>query len=298
MSHTIIVPLDGSKESEQSIPFAQLLAARTGSTMLLLSVVEISTEFDAWVEAAPFSLEDDLDRWIEDRREYLNSLAVSMDEDATVEIRAGRPAHEIVGVVESVESPIVVIASHGRGGVQQFVLGSVALQVVHDVHTPVVVIRIQDDAGKAPASIERVLLPADASDFSDSAIHEALDILGDPKPTLQLLHVLEEPRWSGRSVDASLVAQYLEASRESSRDHLNQVAATLRSRGYEVDLELRDGRVSYEILAIAADQGVDLIAMATHGRGGVGRLLLGSVAQRVLHQASVPLMLIHPEDGK
>jgi nucleotide-binding universal stress UspA family protein len=294
---TVIVPLDGSSGSEQSIPFARLVAERHGAAMTLVSVVEISTEFDAWIDTAPFTLEDYLDDWLDERQAYLDELVARAGSRATAVVRVGRPAAETMAVVDESEDPIIVMASHGRGGIQQFVLGSVALQVVHDAHDPVIVVRMRDDGAASASVLERVLLPLDGSDFSEQVIERSLSIAGEPKPALHLLRVLETPGWASAPFDAGLVGQYIEASREEARETLAAEAARLEGQGYSVTWEVRDGSPGTEILAVAAERGASLIAMATHGRGGIGRLLLGSVAQRVLNGASVPLLLIRPDAG-
>jgi nucleotide-binding universal stress UspA family protein len=142
-----------------------------------------------------------------------------------------------------------------------------------------------------------MLLPLDGSEFSEQVIDDALAIAGEPKPALHLLRVLETPTWAGQSFDAGLVGQYIEASREEAREALAAEAARLEGLGYRTTWEVRDGGPGTEILNAADERQASLIAMATHGRGGLGRLLLGSVAQRVLNRARVPLLLIHPDQG-
>ena len=293
----VIVPLDGSQEAEQALPVAQLIAGRHDAKLKLVSVVEVTAEFDAWIETAPFSLEGELDSWLAERREYLGNVANRLGDGVETEVRVGRPADEIRAAVEASEDVVVVIASHGRGGLQQLVLGSVALKVIHDVHNPVIAVHIQGGEAAAPAALERVLLPTDGSEFSESIIESALAVIGEPKPQLHLVRVMETPTWGLASQDAGLVGQYLESTREINEQHLAKLADELRQRGYEVTAELRDGKPGDQILAAAADYGADMIAMATHGRGGIGRLLLGSVAQHVLHRTEVPLLLIRPQTG-
>jgi nucleotide-binding universal stress UspA family protein len=294
MTTTVIVPLDGSEASEVALGIARALQTRRGGTLKLLSVVEVTTEFDAWIETAPFTLEEELDSWLNERREYLDSVAQRLGQDVETEVRVGRPAHEICAAATAADDVVLVMASHGRGGLQQFILGSVALSVVHDVHCPVVVVNMQDAQAQAPSSLDSVLLPTDGSEFSEGVIDRALMILGEPKPTIRLMQVLEHPGWASHSMNAGLVSQYLDASRQASQERLDALTAELRARGYQAEAELRAGSAADGILESATENGVDLIAMATHGRGGVGRLLLGSIAQRVLNRSSVPLLLLRP----
>ena len=299
MTRTVLVPLDSSEASEEALPIAREVWKRQGGQLKLLSVVEVSTEFDAWIETAPFSLEDELDRWLAERREYLDAIATSFGGNVVTEVRVGRPSSEICAAAEEVgEDVVVVMASHGRGGLQQFILGSSALSVVHDLHCPVIVVHMSDSEAEAPSSLDSVLLPTDGSPFSEGIIDEALAILGEPKPKVRLVQVLEHPAWATHSMNAGLVSQYLDASRELSQEHLDEITAKLRERGYEAAAELRSGSAADGILEAAEVHDSDLIAMATHGRSGVSRLLLGSVAQRVLNRTRAPLLLIHPQSSE
>ena len=295
MSNTVIVPLDGSQTSEQALPFAQLLAEREGARVVLMTVLEISSEFGAWVETAPVSLEEDLRSLIDERQEYLRGHAERFGPETETLVRVGRPAEQIRDVVDEFDDPLLVMASHGRGGIQQFVLGSVALKVVQDVHTPVVVVRIQEDV-KAPDALDSLLVPLDGSAFSAQIIDEALAIASEPRPRIYLVSVLEAPSWAAHAFNAGLVGQYVEATREMHEEQLKSVAERLTADGYEVEWSLRTGNAGDQIVAAAEEHGASMIAMATHGRGGLGRLLLGSVAQRVLNRATVPLLLVRPKD--
>ncbi len=296
MSRTVIVPLDGSKASEDSLPFARLLAERSGAALILMSVVEVTTEFDAWIDTAPFSLEEEMSNWIDERQEYLRQLAEGFKGESHTIVRVGRPADEIREVVKGANEPVLVMASHGRSGIQQFVLGSVALQIVHQLHCPVVTIHMQASGSPAPSSLDRILFPLDGSTFSEQIIEQALAIVGRPAPALHLTRVLEAPVWASHSFNAGLVGEYLAASRELIEEEMQELADRLTQEGYSAEWSIRDGNPGDQIIEAANACGAGLIAMATHGRGGLGRLLLGSVAQRVLHRTNVPLLLIHPND--
>jgi nucleotide-binding universal stress UspA family protein len=295
---TVVVPLDGSEQAEQAVPIAQALAQRNNAPIVLLSVVEIALEFDAWLDASMVSLEDEMQEWVADRREYLDGIAARIGgSNVTTEIRAGTPSHEIAGYVEDVDDPVIVMASHGRGGIEQMIVGSVAFRVIHDVRCPILVTRISEGRGaSADASFNKLLIPVDGSEFSESIIGRALATVGDPRPAVHLLRVMEEPTWSRRSFNHGLVGQYLEATRQEAEQHLTGLAEQLSGQGHEATWEVRNGDVTEEILKCAADAGASEVAMATHGRGGLGRALLGSVAQRVLQRGNLPLLLIRPQE--
>lgn len=298
MAGTVVVPLDGSELAEQAIPIARALAARNNAPAVLLSVVEIAMEFDTWVDASMVSLKDELAEWIDDRRQYLEEIAArDGDGNVTTEIRAGTPSKEIAAYVDEVDDPVIVMASHGRGGIEQVVIGSVAFRIIHDVNCPVLVTRMAEEgAAPAAASFSKLLIPVDGSDFSASIIDRAIAAVGQPQPAIHLLRVMEAPTWSRRSFNHGLVGQYLEASREEAEQNLTRLAEQVAGQGHEATWEVRDGDVTKTILECATDVGATEIAMATHGRGGLGRALLGSVAQRVLQRSHLPLLLIRPEE--
>lgn len=298
MAGTVVVPLDGSEMAEQAVPIAQALAERNNAPIVLLSVVEIAMEFDTWIDASMVSLEDEVKDWVDDRKAYLDEVAARVGgTNITTEIRAGRPSQEIAAYVEGVDDPVLVMASHGRGGIEQVVVGSVAFRIIHDVRCPVIVTRMTDKAADpGAASFSKLLIPVDGSDASASVIDRAVATTGEPRPAVHFLRVMEEPTWSRRSFNRGLVGQYLEATKEEAEQQLTGLAEQLASVGHETTWEVRDGDVTKTILECAAEVGATEIAMATHGRGGLGRALLGSVAQRVLQRSDLPLLLIRPQE--
>jgi nucleotide-binding universal stress UspA family protein len=122
-----------------------------------------------------------------------------------------------------------------------------------------------------------------------------MEIAGPLEMTVMLLHVLEPIR--PQAVEGTVVIDDVEARLREAEEYLAPISAALRSQGVDTAWAIRRGRPAEEILAAARESGADLIAMATHGRTGVGRLLFGSVAETVLRQAPVPVFMIrepHP----
>lgn len=297
MAGTVVVPLDGSEMAEQAIPIAQALAERNNAPMVLISVVEIAMEFDTWLDASMVTLEDELKDWVDDRREYLDEVAARTGHsNVMTEIRAGTPSKEIAAYADEVDDPVLVMASHGRGGIEQVVVGSVAFRIIHDVRYPVLVTRMTKEGAAPAARFSKLLIPLDGSDFSASVVDRIIATVGEPRPAIHFLRVMEAPTWSRRSFNHGLVGQYLEATREEAEQKLSELAEQMAGQGHETTWEVRDGDVTKTILECASEVGATEIAMATHGRGGLGRALLGSVAQRVLQRSSLPLLLIRPEE--
>lgn len=299
MTRTVVVPLDRSEVAEGAIAFATTLAGQLDAGITLLAVIDMPYEFAAWLDASTV-IDARID--VEDAyADYLEALALDI-EGVPVEtvVRSGKAATEIEAFLETLEDPIVVMTSHGRSGVRRMLIGSVTQQIVHRVKTPVVVVpsTTSEERDLVPDAIDSLLFPLDGSNFAEFALETALGMLGDARPTLHLLRVVEVVSWYGgpyTDKDFYGLDPYIDASKDLADSYLRMVAAGLRERGYEVTIEVRVGLVADQIEALASSRGADLVVMATHGRSGVGRLIFGSVAERTLRQSPAPLMLVHPD---
>lgn len=300
---TIVVPLDGSDQAEQAIPWAAALCRRIDAGMLLLSVVEIPVEFGAWSAASAMAVGNELDDWAAERDRYLQEVAGRVQDVRVRTVsRVGSPTSEILSAIAGVDDPLVVMTSHGRTGAGRMVMGSVANRIVRDARAPVLVIRAQSQATSVEPRFERALVPLDGSAFSEHALDRGLEAIapaGQPL-ALHLVRIIEAPvvRVPGPDVplDYGLVAEYTDAMRDEATQYLAAMTEKLRGRGLEVTSEVRGGRISDEILQAAAERRADLIVMSTHGRGGISRLFFGSVAEKVLHESALPLLLIRPRE--
>jgi nucleotide-binding universal stress UspA family protein len=141
-------------------------------------------------------------------------------------------------------------------------------------------------------SHKRVLVALDGSTASESVLRFLMEIAGPLDMTVALLHVLENTPPQALEAAPHVVLDDLETRRREAGEYLAPIAAALRAQGVDTSWAIRHGRADDEILAAAAESRADLIAMATHGRTGLGRLLFGSVAEAVLRHAPVPVFLI------
>lgn len=305
MTLTIVVPLDGSANAEQALPWAAALARRRGAGLLLISVVEIPMEFGTWSVARAPMMDEEMNRWMADSEEYLRGIGSNLgDVPFDVAVKLGGASVEVSAIIEGLDDPVVVMSSHGRTGARRILMGSVATRIVHDSRCPVLVVRYQEDGRvEETPSLDRVLAPLDGSPFSEHALTRAVAVLGDAL-SIHLLRVIELPVFRaggalepGMSFEYGLVAEYLEATRDEADAYLREIQEVVSEKGHEVTIEVRDGRVAEEILLASTERQADVIAMATHGRGGIGRLVFGSVAESVLSKAEIPLLLIRPSES-
>jgi nucleotide-binding universal stress UspA family protein len=139
-------------------------------------------------------------------------------------------------------------------------------------------------------SHKRALVALDGSSAGEAVMKLLMEIAGPLDMTVMLLHVLEPITQA--VADGTVMIDDVDARRREAEEYLAPIAAMLRSQGVDAAWAVRRGRAADEILAAADESGADLIAMATHGRTGLGRLLFGSVAEAVLRRAPVPVFMI------
>lgn len=302
MVMTVVVPLDGSATAEQALPWAQALAGLRGATLRLIHVVDASTEFGAWSMGGGTAIGNEINTWIADGERYLTEVAARIT-DVTVEtqVRLGGPSHELRAALEEMTDPVIVMCSHGRSGVRRVLMGSVAQRIVHDAACPVLVLKLREDTepDSTPA-FDRITVPLDGAPFGEHALDAIVSVVGE-QVALHLVRVVEVPTMpmgrmggAGIPLDYGLIEDYMSASKDEAVMYLDDVRDRLVARGMTVTTEVREGRVATEILDAAAKQPADIIAMSTHGRGGITRLVVGSVAEQVLHHTTQPLLLVRP----
>jgi nucleotide-binding universal stress UspA family protein len=288
----LCVPLDGSPQSEQALPLALALAKASGAQLRLLHV---HTPTDSiYVPGLPVI--DGQLRSLGRLHEhtYLTRLAARIAAEAPLAVFVDNPdsSGSVAGTIMQSSSAhdcaMLVLTTHGRGGWERAWLGSVADTLVRLSPVPVLLVRGSDGAPPPAHGLpQRVLVPLDGSPEAASILPHALAlgrVVAPAKPASELLVPPDTD-------DAARVAREC----ASARAYLDAVARQLRAEGLDVEIEVRvDGHVASAILAVAQATSADCIAMTTHARSGVSRLLLGSVADKVLRGATLPVLMLHP----
>lgn len=301
---TVVVPLDRSSTAEQALPMARNLAEQAGASIVLLSVLDVPREFAAWAEGKS-NVDALLQHQTEDET-YLEDIAASFD-PGIVEtmVLAGNPALEIVNLAARLDAPVIVMASHGRTGMRHFILGSVTARVVQAATCPVLVVNVRGDEAPPPITrpISNILVPLDGSDFAERALKFGLATLQSVPVHIHLLRVVEPPTWymSGAAgddyVSPNLYEQFLDSVNEEAESYLARIESELANAGHQVTSEIVDGMPIERICSAAQKHNVELVVMATHGRTGIRRFVMGSVAEGVLHRAVAPVLLVSPLAG-
>ena len=302
MLHRIMVPLDGSTFAEAALPIAFGLARRDGATVHLVRVHEPPTPVAGPEGPAMYDPEIDEDLERKGKRYLGVMMAWTGGDDRARAVTAylHGPAIECLSTyVQENAIDLVVMTTHARGGVSRALLGSVADGLVRYSLAPVLLVPPRHEAALAPATtpvFRRVLLPVDGGTAGDRMIEHAVAVAGAPGIEYTLLRVVTA---GASSVRAALPhrgeAPVSRVQRATVQATLDTKAEGLAARGLAVrpqvvvDDDPADGIVRY-----AAENAFDLVAMATRSRGGLERLLLGSVADRVLRKAETTLLFWNP----
>ena len=284
MYSKILVPLDGSRTSEPILLYARLFADAYGIPVELLRVNDPDARPPFWPS--------------ESSGRYLKKIADEyFSGRASTSAEAGAPAAFIVDHAKTDPSCLIAMATHGLSGARRWLLGSVTSKVVQTATNALLLIRPSHnfDASR-PVRMDQIFVPLDGSALAEKALPHACALAKRLNPEIQLLRVYSLPMDAYVVADGVLArgpAQYREELAKQAQENLEGKVAALRADGFErvVGIAL-EGDAASEIIDLASKTPDSLIAMSTHGRSGIGRWVLGSVAEKILQHAHNPLLLI------
>ncbi len=305
MYRSLLVPLDGSPFGEQALPLALGIARRAGASLEVVHVLPPLASVYA-------SLEPRLETQMRSRgQDYLDGIARRLQGTAPVHVTTtlleGLPDEVLETHAATRRPDLIVMTTHGRGRLGRFWMGSVADYLLRHLALPLLLVRPREDNPPDPDPGPRhVLLPLDGSPLAEQMIEPAValgaltgadfTLLRVIKPVLPAAFALEHAG-AGSGVQHLLdeIEKTHAAVRRDAELYLEGVAARLRERGLKVRTRVADEeQPALAILHEAASLPIDLIALQTHGRGGLARLVLGSVADKVVRGAAVPVLVQRP----
>jgi nucleotide-binding universal stress UspA family protein len=308
MFRTILVPVDGTDLGEHALPYATALARPVAGHVILLRAEPL-----IWQARYP---PDDPSAAVGDASSQEWLIPVNPGARDTLEAAAARvqangvsaevdfqrylrgEAHTADAILEAVQerqADLIVVATHGRSGFARWYYGSVADHIVRGADIPVMLV---------PAAIEphwpedrppRILVTLDGSQLAEGILDPVGRLAQPLNAELRLVRVVDRLQLGATHASSPLTAQPLAAEGlAEARRYLSDVARRIRRVGMTVTTRAVFGAPSTTIATVAEEEGVDLIAMATHGHGGLRRLALGSVTDSTLQETTVPLLLVRP----
>ena len=298
----LLVPLDGSGFGEAALPLAAQIAEREGCALEIVTAYTPTAHPDF---SGPMGLE--IATWSRSHaRTYVQGVADQMQRRFDIEVRTavleGEAATAIAEHGLANPPELIVMCTHARSGPSRLFLGSVTDRLVRALHYPFLLVRPSTAAAEvalpAPA---RVLVPLDGSALSESVLDQVERLFS---PNLASLHLI-------RAVDPAAAfpvgapmpmppvePELIEVRRAVARTYLEGRAWKLRRAGWRVEYEVvTEWNTAAAVLNCVEARHCDLIAMATRGRGGVQRLFLGSVADKVIRGAATPVLVLNPVAG-
>ena len=306
MIRRMLVPLDGSALAESILPCVHEIAGLTGAEITLLQVVAPA---EPVVDAAgnPLPLVDvglqdlaDLMRAAHDELLRVAQRWAHTGRTVRTQVVVGMPAEEIVCLADGFD--LIAMATHGRSGIGRWVYGSVTDKVLRGATTPVLLIRVRGSRMVVAGWPRRIIVPLDGSDLAEHALPLAIGLARASQADLVLTRSVNvsggiAPAAAVTSMVGITVISLLDQAQAAASRYLDEVAARPALRGLTVETDVRISPAADGILACGGARRGDLIVMSTHGRSGISRWVYGSVADRVLRAATVPVLLVRAGRG-
>ena len=293
----VLIPLDGSELAECALTagagtarrlnaFVHLVRVHTQLPLMAAEVVALTPQTER--EAV-----EDEERYLEEKAGRLRSMGLAV----STAVVHGAIVPSLKTYIDRHGIGLVVMSSHGLGGIRRAIIGSVTDLLVRTVSVPVLIVNPAMAAAVGEGWPRQILLPLDGSALGASAL-DALTVV-DPLRIAHLsLATVCQPSYPVVGPWSFQMAPFLEAAsqwHDYLRDQQRRAAEKLRTDGYNVTTHiLTGGKVARELLNLGTMRHCDLIVMATHGAGGMDRVMFGSVADQVIRHSRMPVLVIRP----
>lgn len=301
----VLTPIDGSARALRAVPWAAKLAGPGGTVVFARAVpprpayaealLTLAGSGDEGVERIQSEWEKIAEADIDEAAGLIADPGVAVER----QIAEGEPEEMIVAAADRSGADMIVMSSHGRGAIGRAIFGSVADRVTRSSTVPVLVLRTPDDAAPADPPVRRIVVPLDGSELAEEALPVAVGVarsLGAPIHVVRAVDpVANMPVARGNfgmapMVSADVVDQIWEESEAEGKETVSNAVARLRKEGVEADGAILTGSPFFAISDTTAPD--DLLVLTSHGRGGVRRWLLGSVAEKLVREAPAPVLLV------
>jgi nucleotide-binding universal stress UspA family protein len=299
---SILVPLDGSPFAEQALPLA-LAIGRAARSKVRLVLVHQLPAVSLSVEAARFYTSMELAARRSERK-YLRGLVARLrgpgEARVVSALLAGPVADILTHYVRDSQTDLVVMSTHGRGPLHRAWLGSVADHLIRNLEVPVLLVRPRErvSAPAGPPGIGRIMVPLDGSPLAEAALAPAAALARLLGAEVTLLQVVPPLIAGTAPLGPRLIGYHEEIialRRIEAHDYLQGLAEGMEQEGVHAAAAAVLGPgVAETILNVARGDRIDLLAVATRGQGGIRRLTLGSVADKLVRAAEVPVLVIRP----
>jgi nucleotide-binding universal stress UspA family protein len=289
----ILVPLDGSATAEKALPYARALGRALEIPVELLAAIETAGDFST--EKARY-----LDTLIEDgvrnSQEYLKRVSKTFS-GAAVQciVEKGRAEEVIIARAATHQGTLIAMATHGRSGLNRWLLGSVAEKVLRGANNAVLVVRANEEAtAEGEAAPDSIIVPLDGSALAESVLPCTVELAKafNFKVTLLRSYSLKQIIFSFEEYSPDLDELKGELKWEA-MSYLDEKVSELKSRGLvDVSCYVTEGDAAETIIEMAMGAPNSVISMSTHSGSAIKHWVLGSVTEKVLRHANNPVLVI------
>jgi nucleotide-binding universal stress UspA family protein len=291
MYERIMIPLDGSSAAEIVLPYAEEIAAKLAAEIILVSVSRsTSAETDHFYRSYLERIKEQLQHRCED-------WGAKGEAKVQTDVLLGRAATEILRYADENNVSLITMASRGGSSRGPRFLGNTAAKVLRTTVKPVLLIKVAADSAALQQRrlIKRILLPLDGSKVAEQAmppVRALSQVLGSKIVLFQVFKPLKLMSLEGFVVLPLNIKEDNEYKRAVSMAYLDSVGTAFHEEGLSTSSEAVSGSPAKQILDYSEANAIDLIAMSTHGRSGIGRWVFGSVTDKVLHAGDTAVLAV------
>lgn len=302
MYRNIMVPTDGSGFDREAILVALRVAERCEAKVRLVRVLSTGAYFGmaASPEAvlvSPEALRAEQDAAFRELYALAAECRAFGKVDVTADLEQGPIADVLAGYAKRNAIDLIVISSHGRRGIARLSLGSVTDSLIRGTTIPVLVVKPRASylTPEATREFHHIVVPLDGSSLAEQILAKVVPLARVEEAEITLLHVLS-PSDDAYENDENRLLPWWEKKVAGAKAYLSRRAGEVRAAGVTAGVDVIVGeRISETITDYARRERADLIAIATHGRGGFARVLHGSVADGVTKSALSSILVFHPD---
>ena len=300
MYSKILVPLDGSQTAEKALPYARYLASKFKVPVELLAVVDIAEVASHMASEKARFLDTIIDDAVRRLTSYLGGVATTFaGTDVRCWVEKGKAEDTIIEKAATDKAMLITMATHGRSGLNRFLLGSVAEKVLRGMVNPLLLIRTTEEAtSEGEAMLKAIIVPLDGSELAEGVLPLAAGMAKKLDLEIELFRTYHIPYNVYGGEEGFYAGNYeemLAGVRDEAAQYLDKKAAELKNLGIaKVTCVTKEGLAADEIILLGQKTPDNLIAMSSHGRSGVKRWVLGSVAEAVVRHCGDPVLITRP----
>lgn len=295
---SILVPLDFSAHSNRAVEVAIALA-RGGGRLHLLHAFELPLTIPPYSAEAPKPVLSEIRAAAERELGLAAKRVAEAGIPCDTRLVHGWATDVLADAVRDVPADLIVMGTHGKGGLQHFMLGSLAERTVRTAPCPVATVstRVAEQGDAKPFRLRRIVVALDFSTCADAALEVAIALAREHGAELVLVHAYELPTTVAMLYDLPVPDLFSDQVREQANALLARSLRSVEAAGIGGTVQLETGRAVEAIRSAAERVEADLIVMGTRGASGFERALLGSVAERTIRTAPCPVLTVREESN-